>query len=83
MFAVNVLQWFLEVILMIVFNLKIHLDEDVNKLRDRIWLLYLYFHLHLVNAFYLLGDSDFLRSVADVGVLKSLQRAFFQSYKQQ
>ncbi len=81
MFNVNILQWILEVLFMILLNLKIYASDDgFNALQERIWHIYVSVHIHLVNAFYLLGDSEFLRSVTEVGIIKSLQRAFLQSY---
>ncbi len=81
MFSVNIWQLFLEVIFVIVFNVKIFaFNRTGSKLLDNLWSDYVYVHLGLVNAFYLLGDDLFLRSVTEVGLLKALWRAFFQLY---
>ncbi len=80
MFSVNVIQWFLEVLFLLIFHVKIYSNQELTKLQERFWILYINIHINVVNAFYLFGDSEFHRSVTEVGVLKSVQRAFFQSY---
>ncbi len=80
MFTVNLWQWIVEVTFMIVFYTLVFVDFEKSELNFRILVLYIYFHMHLVNAFYLLGDSLFQKSVSNVGILKALYRAFLQAY---
>ncbi len=80
MFSVNIIQWGLEFLFMFIFSSKIWIDSENSHLTNRLWLHYVQIHLTLVNAFFLLGDNSFQRSVTEVGVLKSLAKALLQTY---
>ena len=81
MFSVSIWQLFLEVLFTFVFNVKIFaFARTDSKLLDNLWFDYVHAHLGLVNAFYLLGDDLFLRSVTEVGLANALWRAFSQQY---
>ncbi len=80
MFLVNIGQWALEFLFMFIFSSKIWIDVGNGIFINRIWLHYVQIHLTIVNAFFLLGDSEFHRSVTEVGFLKSLGRSLLQTY---
>ncbi len=81
MFTVSIWQLLLEIVFMIVLNVKLFFVPTTDsKLAEQLWLNYIHVHFTLVNAFYLLGDNLFLKSVQEVGLLKALLKAICQSY---
>ncbi len=81
MLAVNVVQLILEITVTTIHHgFYFSGIKQWTELEIRMWLLFFHSGLTLINAFYLFADKEFHSSVAQVGLLRSIPKAFFQRY---
>ncbi len=80
MFAVNIWQYCLELVLTVSFLIFLLSSSKSNVIVNKMWFIYITMFYAILNGFYLLGDEIFIRHAREEGFLKALWRALLQNY---
>ena len=80
MFTVTFWQWIMELGFIMIFQFHLSFTHGKSKFFDEFWFVIFQLQMYVSNAFYLLGDRSFQRSVTEVGLFKAIWRAFTEPY---